>query len=191
VPKGESGDPADAGGLLYDLGSHLVDQALHLFGPANEVYAEVHSRRDGIQVDDDVFVALRHAGDVRSHLWMSAVSASPGPRLRLLGDLAAYVKFGMDVQEAALRAGRVPTEPGWGEEDPASHGVLTIDGQDRTVRTEPGAYQRFYSGLVAALRDGAPPPVDPADSVATLTVLEAARHSAERRQVVALPATAG
>ena len=57
----ESDDPADAGGLLYDLGSHLVDQALQLLGPATEVYAEVHSRRAGIQVDDDVFVALRHA----------------------------------------------------------------------------------------------------------------------------------
>ncbi|GAA2585270.1 Gfo/Idh/MocA family oxidoreductase [Dactylosporangium fulvum] len=194
VPKGgwrESDDPADAGGLLYDLGSHVVDQALQLLGPATEVYAEVHSRRDGITVDDDVFVALRHDGDARSHLWMSSVAASPGPRLRLLGDRAAYVKFGMDVQEDALRAGRLPTEPGWGEEDPANYGVLTVGGQDRAVRTEPGAYQQFYSGLAAALRDGAPPPVDPADAVAALTVLEAARRSAERRQVVPLPATTG
>jgi predicted dehydrogenase len=194
VPKGgwrESDDPADAGGLLYDLGSHLVDQALQLLGPATEVYAEVHSRRDGVRVDDDVFVALRHEGDARSHLWMSALAASPGPRLRLLGDRAAYTKFGMDVQEDALRAGRLPTEPGWGEEDPANYGVLSVDGQDRPVRTEPGAYQQFYSGLAAALRDGAPPPVDPAGSVAALTVLEAARRAAELRQVVMLPATAG
>ena len=192
VPKGgwrESGDPADAGGLLYDLGSHLVDQALQLLGPASEVYAEVHRRRAGINVDDDVFVALRHAGDARSHLWMSALAASPGPRLRLLGDKAAYVKYGMDVQEDALRAGRLPTEPGWGEEDPANYGVLTVDGQDRTVPTEPGAYQQFYRGLATALRDGAPPPVEPADAVATLTVLEAARRSAEHGQVIKLPAT--
>jgi scyllo-inositol 2-dehydrogenase (NADP+) len=189
VPKGgwrESDDPADAGGLLFDLGSHLVDQALRLLGPASEVYAEIHSRRAGIRVDDDVFVALRHDGDARSHLWMSSLAASPGPRLRLLGDRAAYVKFGMDGQEDALRAGRLPTEPGWGDEDPASYGVLRVDGRDRPVRTEPGAYQQFYSGLVAALRDGAPPPVDPADAVATLTVLEAARESAERRAVVPL-----
>ncbi|GAB3855827.1 hypothetical protein GCM10027610_089710 [Dactylosporangium cerinum] len=82
----ESDDPADVGGLLYDLGSHLVDQALQLLGPATEVYAEVHSRRAGIQVDDDVFVALRHDGDARSHLWMSALAAAAGPRLRVLGD---------------------------------------------------------------------------------------------------------
>jgi predicted dehydrogenase len=188
VPKGgwrESGDPAEAGGLLYDLGSHLVDQALQLLGPATEVYAEVHTRRAGVDVDDDVFVALRHEGDARSHLWMSALAASPGPRLRVLGERAAYTKHGMDVQEDALKAGLLPTGPGWGEDDPARHGVLTVDGQDRPVRTEPGAYQRFYEGLVRALRDGGPPPVDPAGSIATLAVLEAARRSAERRQVIA------
>jgi scyllo-inositol 2-dehydrogenase (NADP+) len=189
VPKGgwrESDDPADVGGLLYDLGSHLVDQALQLLGPATEVYAEVHSRRDGIQVDDDVFVALRHEGDARSHLWMSALAAAAGPRLRVLGDRGAYTKHGMDVQEDALKAGGRPTDEGWGEDDPARYGVLTVDGGETVVRTEPGAYQRFYSGLAAALRDGGPPPVDPAGSVATLTVLEAARRSANGRQVVAI-----
>jgi scyllo-inositol 2-dehydrogenase (NADP+) len=148
VPKGgwrESGDPADVGGLLYDLGSHLVDQALQLFGPASEVYAEVHTRRAGLTTDDDVFVALRHAGDVRSHLWMTALAASAGPRLRILGDRGAYVKYGLDVQEDALRAGHRPTEPGWGQEDPASYGTLTADGEERVVPTEPGAYQEFYA----------------------------------------------
>ncbi len=189
VPKGgwrESDDPADVGGLLYDLGSHLVDQALQLLGPATEVYAEADSRRDGIQVDDDVFVALRHDGDARSHLWMSALAASAGPRLRVLGDRGAYTKHGMDVQEDALKAGGRPTDAGWGEDDPANYGVLTVDGRDERVRTEPGAYQEFYRGLALALRDGSPPPVDPAGSVATLAVLEAARRSADSRQVVTI-----
>jgi scyllo-inositol 2-dehydrogenase (NADP+) len=150
------------------------------------VYAEVHTRRDGVQVDDDVFVALRHDGDARSHLWMSALAAALGPRLRVLGDRGAYTKHGMDVQEDALKAGRLPTDAGWGEDDPARYGVLSVDGHDTVVRTEPGAYQRFYSGLGLALRDGAPPPVDPAESVATLAVLEAARRSADTRQVVTL-----
>lgn len=92
----------------------------------------------------------------------------------------------MDVQEDALKAGRLPSEEGWGEDDPARYGVLTVDGHDEAVRTEPGAYQRFYSELVLALRDGAPAPVDPAGSVATLAVLEAARRSADTRQVVTL-----
>jgi scyllo-inositol 2-dehydrogenase (NADP+) len=190
VPKGgwrESGDPAEAGGLLYDLGSHLVDQALQLLGPATEVYAELNTRRAGLTVDDDVFVALRHDGDARSHLWMSALVASAGPRLRLLGDRGAYTKYGLDVQEDALRAGRLPTEPGWGQEDPSASGVLTdYEGRDHTVTTDPGAYQEFYAGFAAALRDGGPAPVDAADAIAALKVLEAARRSAERREIVKL-----
>lgn len=75
----ELADPAEAGGTLYDLGSHLVDQALTLFGPVSTVYAEIDTRRDGAAVDDDAFLALTHAGGVRSHLWTSAISPLGGP----------------------------------------------------------------------------------------------------------------
>ena len=71
VPKGgwrEEGAPEEAGGLLYDLGSHLIDQALVLFGPASHVYAELDRRRESVEVDDDAFVALTHISGVRSHL---------------------------------------------------------------------------------------------------------------------------
>ena len=172
----EQADPEEAGGVLYDLGSHLVDQALHLFGPADDVYAEVDARRPGAQVDDDVFVALTHASGVRSHLWMSAVAAQLGPRLRVLGDRAAYVKEGLDVQEEALRAGRGPAgDPHWGEEPESRWGRLGAGEDARPVPTEPGAYQRFYEGVAATLRDGAPPPVDPAEAVAVLDVLDEIR----------------
>nr|BFE63266.1 Gfo/Idh/MocA family oxidoreductase [Dactylosporangium thailandense] len=190
VPKGgwrESGDPAEAGGLLYDLGSHLVDQALQLLGPATEVYAEAHTRRAGLTVDDDTFIALRHEGDARSHLWATTLAAKAGPRLRVLGDRGSYLKYGLDVQEDALRAGRLPTEPGWGQEEPGAFGVLTdYDGVDHTVPTDPGAYQDFYAGFAAALRDGAPAPVDVHDAIAALKVLEAARRSADTGEVVKL-----
>jgi len=181
VPKPgwrESGGPEEAGGMLNDLGSHLVDQALHLFGPATLVYGELDRRRPGMKVDDDAFVALTHASGVRSHLWMSAVAARLGPRLRVLGERAAYVKYGLDGQEDALRAGGRPQGPGWGEEPPERWGVLGTEERADPVRTEPGAYQRFYQGLVAALRGDGPPPVDPADAVAALRVLDAARRSA-------------
>ena len=78
--------PEEAGGLLFDLGSHLIDQALVLFGPATHVYAELDRRRPGVTVDDDSFVALRHASGVRSHLSMGALVAQLGPRFRVLGD---------------------------------------------------------------------------------------------------------
>jgi predicted dehydrogenase len=170
--------PEEAGGTLFDLGSHLVDQALQLFGPVISVYAEVDRRRPGAQVDDDTFVALTHGAGTRSHLWMSAVVAQLGPRMRVLGDRAGYTKYGLDVQEAALRAGGLPGQQGWGDEPPHQWGRVGVDGELREVRTEPGCYQRFYSGVVTALREGVPMPVDPADSVTVLEILEAARASA-------------
>jgi predicted dehydrogenase len=185
----ERADPEEAGGLLYDLGSHLVDQALHLFGPARHVYAELDARRPGAEVDDDAFVALAHESGVRSHLWMSVVAAQPGPRFRVLGERAAYVKYGLDPQEQALREGRLPNEPGWGREEPDRWGMLGVDGETRAVETEPGAYQRFYEGVVAAIRGGAPPPVEPMEAVDALAVLDAARVSAQKGRLVDLGST--
>ena len=105
----------DPGGQHVER-SHLVDQALVLFGAVDDVYAEVERRRPGALVGDDVFVALRHASGVRSHLWMSHLAAQPGPRMRVLGTGAAYVKWGLDPQENALRAGGRPGDAGWGQE---------------------------------------------------------------------------
>jgi predicted dehydrogenase len=178
--------PEAGGGLLLDLGSHLVDQALLLFGPPRSVYAEVDRRRVGVEGDDDVFIALEHQGGVRSHLWASVLAAQVGPRLRVLGDRGAYVKQGMDVQEERLRAGHRPTEPGWGLEPREHWGWLGVDGDLRQVETEPGAYQLFYAGLAEALRTGGPPPVDPDDAVVGLRVLDAARQSAASGTTVRL-----
>jgi predicted dehydrogenase len=182
----ESGDPQDAGGLLNDLGSHLVDQALFLFGPAEQVYAELDTRRAGAQTDDDSFVALLHQSGVRSHLWMSAVAGQLGPRFRVLGSRAAYVKFGIDVQEELLHAGRGPDDPLWGREPEERWGSLGAGDKLRRIPTLPGAYERFYEGVVLALREDAPPPVDPDGVVAGLEVLDAARQSARERRVVEL-----
>lgn len=150
------------------------------------MYAEVATRRGGASVDDDAFVALTHASGVTSHLCMSAVAAQAGPRLRVLGDRGAYVKHGLDVQEDALRGGQRPGGAGWGEEPQERWGLLGLDGASRPVPTAPGAYQRFYEGVAAAVRTGAPPPVDPADGVAGLEVIEAARTSSRDGRVVTL-----
>lgn len=182
----EQGAVSEAGGVLYDLGSHLIDQALRLFGPVDSVYAEMDLRRDGVEVDDDSFVALTHASGVRSHLWTSKVAPQHGPRLRVLGSEAAYTKFGLDPQEAALRAGGGPGQDGWGVEDERLWGVLSVGDQERTVPSLPGRYEAFYPAVVRGLREGAPMPVDPADSIEGLDVIEAARRSAQRAEVVPL-----
>jgi len=187
VPKQgwrEHGDPAEAGGVLYDLGSHLIDQALVLFGPATHVYAELDRRRPGVEADDDAFVALTHASGVRSHLWMSSVAADDDGRMRVLGGRAAYVKHGLDVQEAVLRAGGRPGDADWGEEPRERWGRIGAGETWQAVPTERGDYPAFYAGIAAALRDGTPPPVDPADAVAALAIIEAARLSAAEVKIV-------
>jgi predicted dehydrogenase len=177
----------EAGGALFDLGAHLVDQAVQLFGTVERVYAEVDRRRAGAEVDDDAFVALTHANGVHSHLWMGAITAQLGPRLRVLGDRAGYTTYGLDVQEAALHDGGRPDQPGWGEVPPERYGLLGVDGDLRPTPTAPGAYQSFYAQVAAALRDGTPMPVDPRDSVATVELIELAHRSAAEGMVLPVP----
>lgn len=173
----ESTDPADAGGLLYDLGSHLIDQALQLFGPVADVYAEVDARRSRAEVDDDTFVALTHANGVRSHLWMSVLAADRAPRFRVFGAKGTYTKYGMDVQEDALRSGARPDIETWGEEPRDGWGAISDGASTRPVPTDRGAYQEFYGGVASSLTTGAPPPVDPKDAVSVIEVIEHARRS--------------
>jgi scyllo-inositol 2-dehydrogenase (NADP+) len=183
-------DPEEAGGLLFDLGSHLMDQALLLFGHPLRVYAEVDTRRPGVRVDDDSFVAIEFANGVRAHLWMGVLTRVPGPRLRLTGLRGMYEKWGMDPLEDALSAGKRPGAPGWGHEARERWGRLSTDvGHlhfDGPVETLPGAYETFYAMLRDAFVSGGNPQVDPADAVTVLRVFEAARASAQRHQVIDL-----
>jgi scyllo-inositol 2-dehydrogenase (NADP+) len=171
----EGGDPSAGGGVLLDLGPHLVDQALHLFGPAESVYGEVRTLRDGAQVDDDAFVALRHPGGEISHLWMSAISPLHGPRFRLSGMEAGFACDGLDPQEPQLRDGMRPGDPGFGESGSGRVGA-DAGSAGREIPLERGAYARFYEGVRDWARGGAPPPVDPWDAVRVLEVLEEARR---------------
>ena len=179
----ERSDPEEAGGVLFDLGSHLIDQSVQLFGPPTRVYAEVDRRRPGAGVDDDAFVALEHPNGARSHLWMNVFAAIRGPRMRVLGTKATYEKYGLDVQEAALAHGMIPGDPAWGREPSDAWGQLATDEGARTVETEPGAYEDFYRGIVAAIRRSGPVPVDPIDSIEVVRIIEAAFDSARTRSV--------
>jgi predicted dehydrogenase len=182
--------PEEGGGLLLDLGSHLVDQALTLFGAASHVYAEVQARR-GLPTDDDVFIALHHVSGTISHLRASAVTGAPGPRLRVLGSDAAFVLTRLDSQEDRLRDGARPDSvPDWGVEPEAHRGRLVTGDASIPVPGERGDWPRFYSLLAAALHEGGPPPVDPADAVAALRVIEEARESATTATVRTLGSSA-
>jgi predicted dehydrogenase len=182
----EGGAPEDAGGVLFDLGPHVIDQSLELLGPARSVYGEVRTIRPGAQVDDDFFIALEHESGARSHLWGTMMAAGAGPRLRALGTEAAYVKWGLDVQEEALRSGASPRDSGFGEEPPEAWGRLGANDHTVPVQTEPGRYVEFYERMEGAIRAAAPPPVPLEAGIETLRVIEAARASSAERAVMPL-----
>ena len=152
------------------------------------MYAEIDARRDGAQVDDDVFVALEHAAGVRSHLWMSALAPVGGRSLRVSGTHGGIETPGLDPQEDQLAAGLRPGDAGWGEGEPAR--LADRAGDERRMAIAPGAYEHYYAGVRDALLGEGALPVDPRDSVAALRVIEAARHSAATATVTVMQ-TAG
>ena len=166
----------EGGGLLLDLQSHLVDAAIDLLGPVTSVYAELAALST---VGHDVmFVALEHRSGARSHLGATALAGAPGPRLRLLGRDAAYVVAAVDDEVTAYQDLLDPD---------ADHRGWLVRGDERVpVVREPGSWSDFYPAVVAMVRDGAQPPVDPRDAVAVLEVLDAARRSDRDRAVVSL-----
>ena len=186
----ERGAPEEAGGLLYDLGSHLIDQALMLFGQPRRVYAELAHRRPQTQVDDDSFVAIEFEHGVNVHLWMSYLVRAPGPVMRVWGMRGVYTKVAGDPQEDALRQGQRPIGPDWGIEPRERWGHLATDIEglhiDGAIETLPGNYPGYYAAVRDALLSGGAPPVDPRDAVQALHVIEAAQRSARERAVVQL-----
>ncbi len=180
-------EPDVGGGLLLDLGTHLIDQALNLFGPVSQVYAEIDARRGGS--DDDVFLALHHDSGVLSHLWAGALAAAPGPRLRVLGDAGAYVIRHLDGQEDALRAGRRPDQPAFADPPPERWGRLLHGDDGEPVPSIPGRWSKFYLAVRGALRDGSPSPVTAGEAIAGLGIVDAARESA-RTGTLTVPTSA-
>ncbi len=182
------GPSAAGGGTLRDFGSHLVDQALQLFGPARCVYAELRPGRTNADLDEDVLIALTHQSGAHSLLWGSYTQGAAGPRLRVGGTEASYVVRDIDGQEAALVAGRTPAGEGdaWGAVPEERWGVVHRGAESRTVPTERGRWDSYYPAFAAAVRREAPVPVDPWDAVRALEVLDAARESAASRTVVEL-----
>lgn len=179
-------EPVKGAGLLYDLGSHLIDQALHLFGMPQAVFADVLSQRDAATTGDYFHLILKY-GHRRAILHAANLVREPGPHFLIHGDAGSFLKYGMDSQEEALKAGIRPGQPGYGDDDPARYGQLTgAGGARQTIATIRGAYQEYYLGMAAHLQQGAPIPVDAGDSRNGLIVIEAAARSAFERRTVAI-----
>jgi predicted dehydrogenase len=186
-PPQPEGLPVTGGGALLDLGSHAVDQALHLFGPVRSVYAELRMAPGQAGFDEGFFVALRHHGGVTSHVtgnW--ARQGDVGSRFRVDGAAATLVVPDDDGQTARLTAGRTPESEGaaWGTVPESRWGAVHRGGVAVPVPSERGDWRAFYTGFARAVREDGPPPVDPWDAVTSLELLDAARVSGARGQVV-------
>jgi len=177
------------GGLLRDLGSHLVDQALWLLGPVLSVDAQLDrvELSDG-PTDAGFTLTLRHAGGAHSHISASKLNRLHSRELRLYGDEGAYVVQSTDVQAQAIFAGLRPADDpaGWGHEPESHWGMLRNRHGCRSVPSEAGRYQDWYEAFAEAVRSGGPAPVTAAEAIATLAVLDAARRSDAEARTVAL-----
>jgi predicted dehydrogenase len=173
-------------GIWYDLGSHLVDNALVLFGRPLGVFADLGVQKQGGRAVDYFHVMLRYER-LRVILQAGSLMAKAGPTFAVHGTKGSYVKPGVDTQEGALLRRARPGDPDFGI-DPVE-GELTLPAADgsfvtRKVPTERGRYPVFYAGVRDAIRGGAPNPVPPVEALAVMEVLEAGlRSAAERREI--------
>lgn len=166
---------AEGAGLLNDLGPHMIDQALQLFGAPKSVTADLCAQREGAQVDDYFDLTLAY-DRLRVRVAGATLIADPRPRFALHGTRGSFVKAGLDPQEEALKAGKSPLSPAlFLDERP---GILTRDGTRTEIPTEPGCYLAYYRGVARAIRDGAAPPVEPADARAVQGLIALAQQSA-------------
>lgn len=178
--------PGPGAGLLADLGPHMIDEMLQLFGMPDAISADILAQRPGANVDDYFDLRLDY-GRRRVCLRASSMVSAPRPRFAVHGTGGSFVKHGLDPQEAQLKGGMDPSDPSFGLEERS--GTLTLaDGSVEQVPGERGRYLEFYEAVVAAIRDGAPVPVEPADARDGLLIIDLARRAAALGQRLPVPA---
>ena len=176
-------EDSEHGGLLLDIGTHIVDQALFLFGLPESVSAEVRRERNGEGANDSFTIRLHYFTEVSITLSANLLSTLARPRFHLRGNKGNYWKWGLDPQEEALgKITRIEDGP-WGEEPKANWGVMSLDTGEsiaaHPVQPIPGDYRLFYHGVRDALLGNAKPPVAGIDAWRTARVLEYAAESAK------------
>jgi scyllo-inositol 2-dehydrogenase (NADP+) len=175
-------------GTLYDLGSHLIDQALVLFGVPESVWADIRSQRKGAQTDDYFHIVMNYPQQ-RVILHSSSLVREAPPHFQLHGSKGSFIKYGFDSQEDALKAGKRPGDPNWGQDEVAHYGELTVDVGELTiagkVTTLPGRYEAFYQGMVEAIMQNKPAPVAPEEARNTVRIIECALLSQREQRAIA------
>ena len=175
-------------GLWFDLGPHLIDQALHLFGLPRSVNASFGVLRERGQTDDWAHVLLNY-DRLRVVLHASLLVSGGGPRSILHGTRASWVKYGADVQEQQLRNGMLPGSAGFGHDPDPGLLYNTQTGERIEVPSPVGNQQMYYAGIRDAIQGEGPSPVSGRDAVAVMAVLETSFHSGAQGQVLPVPLT--
>jgi predicted dehydrogenase len=178
--------PLPGSGVLYDLGPHLIDQALMLFGKPRGIYAEIRRQRQGAQADDNFQVHLQYP-NVKVVLRSASLVCEPSPRFVLNGNEGSYVKFGLDPQEEALKQGGSPAQPDWGADPETDWGTLSrCDGELRRSKypTLPGCYQDYYENVFRAIRGTEELAVTAEDGRDVIRLIELAMQSSEQQRVL-------
>ncbi len=182
-------DASTGTGTLYNLGSHMIDQALVLFGNPISVFADVRIMRTGGTVDDSFDIWMEYP-DVKVKVCGSYLVREPGPRYILHGTEGSFLKWGIDPQEEALKAGNTPGLPGWGEEPREEWGLLhtRIAGKDYRGKMEtiPGNYSLFYDNVYAAIRHGEPLAVKAEESAMGIRIIEACFESVQSKRTITI-----
>lgn len=174
-------------GILFDLGPHLIDQALVLFGRPDEIFADVRREREGTAVDDAFDVTFFYPG-LRAILRSTMLATAAGPRFVVNGDRAKFVKYGLDPQEEALIAGDKPAGDAWGREDERLEGTLTFaGGEEKKIASQAGDYRKYYENVRDAILGKAPLAVTPEQGMDVMMALELAMQSSREGRRVAWP----
>lgn len=158
-------------GILYDLGAHLLDQAMQLFGRPDSIHSDITLQRAGSIADDYFHLTLTY-GEKRVLLKSSSLIYNPGPRYQIHGAKGSFLKSGIDPQEQDLIAGKNPLDPNWGRGPEDQDGLLSYDGQQLKIQTLPGNYGVFYTQLAEAIRQNKPLPVLPEDALQVIHLIE-------------------
>ena len=173
----------DGGGILFDLGPHLLDQALQLFGPPTAITARVHTLRTRAEIDDFFHITL-HYPERLAILRSSPFCAAPNLRFEVQGEAGSYVKHGLDPQEARLKEGKLPLTSDWAQEAPTDYGQLhTADGSV-PVATETGGYQHYFTQLADAILHGGEVPVSAEQALCNIRLIQLALESSARGQTL-------
>jgi predicted dehydrogenase len=180
--------PGPGSGVFFDLGPHLIDQALCLFGPPEFVEADIRIERDSGVTDDAFDLLLHYPKGMRASLHATMLAATPRPHYILRGACGSFVKEALDPQEALLRAGRAPGGSDWGADAEENWGTLTLsDGTTTTKRTIPtvrGDYRGFYENVRDAILGSASLTVTPQQAIHVMRILELARESSRTRSTL-------